>query len=124
MATKTVSRARQHGLPILGTAVELVFPVVLFFSDGGMPTTVALTVMFFFHIFITSSIPMGVPIEWNSMRYYAGELVTGIVVESQPMGRGTHAWTIADAATGVRETGEIVVKDLLGLQPWPAMPND
>lgn len=279
-----------HVMAHAGTAIELVFPLVLVFSDGGMPTTVALTVMLLFHIFITSSIPMGVPIEWNvimvygafvlfghyadvsafriesplliaylafallavplfgnlfpsrasflcSMRYYAGnwaysvwlfkgdawnkidanitkiapglhaqlegmldeddiiasmskvlafrsmhlhgrclqfllpkavddidayeyldgELVTGIVVgwnfgeghlhdlqllraiqeqcgfedgelrcifvESQPMGRGTHAWTIADAATGVRETGEIRVKELLDLQPWPAMPK-
>ncbi len=280
-----------HLMAHAGTAVELVFPVVLVLSDGGMPTTVALTVMLFFHIFITSSIPMGVPIEWNvimvygafvlfghyadvsafsidsplliaylafaliavplfgnlvpsrasflcSMRYYAGnwaysvwlfkgdswkkidahitkvapglhaqlegmleeddiiasmskvlafrsmhlhgrclqfllpkavddidayeyldgELVTGIVVgwnfgeghlhnlqllqsvqeqcgfedgelrcifvESQPMGRGFHAWTIADAATGVRETGKIAVKDLLDLQPWPAASSD
>jgi len=280
-----------HAMAHAGTAVELVFPLVLVLSDGGMPTTVALAVMLSFHIFITSSIPMGVPIEWNvimvyggfvlfghyapvsafsigsplliaylafalvavplfgnlvpsrasflcSMRYYAGnwaysvwlfkgdswkkidahitkiapglhaqlegmldeddiiasmskvlafrsmhlhgrclqfllpkavddidayeyldgELVTGIVVgwnfgdghlhnqqllrsvqaqcgfeegelrcifvESQPMARGTHAWTISDAATGVRETGEIRVKDLLGLQPWPAMPSD
>jgi Transmembrane protein of unknown function (DUF3556) len=45
-----------------------------------------------------------------------------IFVESQPMGQRTHSWTIADAATGVRETGKIVVEDLLGLQPWPPMP--
>jgi hypothetical protein len=37
------------------------------------------------------------------------------------MGRATHSWTIADAATGVRETGKIVVKDLLELQPWPPL---
>jgi hypothetical protein len=271
-----------------GTVVEYTFPVVLLFSDGGLTTTIALAVMLGFHIFITSSIPMGVPIEWNvimvygafvlfghyadvsafsissplliaflgfslivvplvgnlvpsrvsflsSMRYYAGnwaysiwlfkgdsskklddhitkwaarlpvqlsgfldeetitatiskvlgframhlhgrclqsllpkavndidqyefldgELVAGIVigwnfgeghlhnmqllraiqdecnfeegelrcifVESQPMGRGTHSWTIADAATGVLETGKIRVKDLLHLQPWPPM---
>ena len=270
-----------------GTVVEYTFPVVLLLSDGGTTTTVALVVMVVFHTFITSSIPMGVPIEWNvimvyggfvlfghyagvnafgiesplliaylvfalvavplfgnlvpsrasflcSMRYYAGnwaysvwlfrgdsskklddgltklaprlpdqlskfldedtitatlskvlgfrsmhlhgrclqlllpravddidayeyldgELVAGIVigwnfgeghlhnlqllrsiqaqcgfeegelrcifVESQPMGRGTHSWTIADAATGVLETGKIRVKDLLGLQPWPS----
>lgn len=269
-----------------GTVVELTFPVVLILSEGGTTTTVALVVMLLFHSFITSSIPMGVPIEWNvimvygafvlfghyadvsaftisspllvaylafaliavplfgnlvpsrasflcSMRYYAGnwaysvwlfkgdsskklddhlikwaprlpdqlegmldeeqiigsiskvlgframhlhgrclqflvpkavddideyeyldgELVAGIVigwnfgeghlhnmqllkaiqeqchfeegelrcifVESQPMGQGTHAWTIADAATGVRESGKIRVKDLLQLQPWP-----
>jgi hypothetical protein len=270
-----------------GTVVEYAFPVVLILSDGGATTTVTLIVMLLFHTFITSSIPMGVPIEWNvimvyggfvlfghyadvsafsigspllvafllfalvgvplfgnlfpsrasflcSMRYYAGnwaysvwlfkgdsskklddhitkwaprlpaqlegmldeeqiiasiskvlgfrsmhlhgrclqfllpkavenideyeyldgELVAGIVigwnfgeghlhnlqllqaiqdqchfeegelrcifVESQPMGQRTHSWTIADATTGVRETGKIRVKDLLELQPWPA----
>jgi hypothetical protein len=269
-----------------GTAVEYTFPVALLLGDGGPATTVALGVMLVFHTFITSSIPMGVPIEWNvimvyggfvlfghyagvdafsigspwliaflsfalvgvplfgnlvpsrasflcSMRYYAGnwaysvwlfkgdcskkldthltkiaprvqdqlrklydedtitatiskvmaframhlhgrclqillpkavddidqyeyldgELVAGVVigwnfgeghlhdmqllrsiqqqcqfaegelrcifVESQPMGRPCHAWTIADAATGVLETGQIRVKDLLELQPWP-----
>jgi hypothetical protein len=269
-----------------GTAIEYAFPLALIMSNGGTTTTVALAVMVLFHTFITSSIPMGVPIEWNvimvyggfvlfghyadvhafsigspllvaflalallgvplfgnlvparasflcSMRYYAGnwaysvwlfkggcsqkldtcltksaprvqdqlrrfydedtvtatiskvmaframhlhgrclqillpkaveniddyeyldgELVAGVVlgwnfgeghlhnmqllrsiqqqchfdegelrcifVESQPMGRGSHSWTIADAATGVRETGRIAVKDLLRLQPWP-----
>jgi Transmembrane protein of unknown function (DUF3556) len=272
-----------------GTVVEYAFPMMLVFSDGGTTTAVTLAVMLLFHTFITSSIPMGVPIEWNvimvygafvlfghyadvnafsisspsliaflalaligmpllgnlvpsrvsflcSMRYYAGnwaysvwlfkgncsrkldthliksaprvqdqlrsfydedtitatiskvmaframhlhgrclqtllpkavydideyeyldgELVAGVVVgwnfgeghlhnmqllqavqrqcnfaegelrcifvESQPMGQRTHSWTIADAATGVRETGKIVVEDLLGLQPWPPMP--
>ena len=280
-----------HFMAHAGTAVELTFPIVLVFSDGGVSTTVALAVMLGFHIFITSSIPMGVPIEWNvimvygafvlfghyadvsafsiesplliaylavalvglplfgnlvpsrasflcSMRYYAGnwaysvwlfkgdsskkldehltkaaprlqeqlskflddetiiattskvlgframhlhgrclqsllpkavdniddyeyldgELVAGIVVgwnfgeghlhnmqllqaiqeqchfedgelrcifvESQPMGQPTQSWTIADAASGVRETGKIKVKDLLELQPWPPMAGD
>jgi hypothetical protein len=269
-----------------GTAIEYAFPLALVLSNGGTTTTVALAIMVLFHTFITSSIPMGVPIEWNvimvygglvlfghyadinafsigsplliaflalalvgvplfgnlvparasflcSMRYYAGnwaysvwffkgdcsqkldtrltksaprvqdqlrrfydedtvtatiskvmaframhlhgrclqillpkavgniddyeyldgELVAGVVlgwnfgeghlhnmqllrsiqeqcrfeegelrcifVESQPMGQATHSWTIADAATGVRETGRIAVKDLLDLQPWP-----
>jgi hypothetical protein len=46
-----------------------------------------------------------------------------IFVESQPMGQPSHAWTIADAASGVRETGKINVKDLLDLQPWPPTAN-
>jgi len=279
-----------HFMAHAGTAVEYAFPIVLVLSDGGTSTTVALAVMLLFHTFITSSIPMGVPIEWNlimvyggfvlfghyadvsafsissplliaylafslvavplfgnlvpsrvsflsSMRYYAGnwaysiwlfkgdswkkldenltkaapglraqlegmldeealvaslskivaframhlhgrclrfllpkavdriddyeyldgEMVAGIVlgwnfgeghlhdmqllrsiqdqchfeegelrcifVESQPMGQPTHSWTIADAATGVRESGKVVVKDLLELQPWPPMPS-
>jgi hypothetical protein len=277
-----------EGMAHFGTAVELVFPVLLLLGDGGAVTTAALSVMLLFHLFITSSIPMGVPIEWNvvmvyggfflfganaavavrsiaspllwaflslscfvvqavgnvlparvsflcSMRYYAGnwaysvwlfkadvsrrldaclvksaprvpdqlrrfydeettiallskvqafralhlqgralqillpravddidayeyldgELVAGVVlgwnfgeghlhgldllravqrqcgfapgelrvvlVESQPLGGRGLAWTIADAATGVRERGEIAVDDLRELQPWPAM---
>ncbi len=267
-----------------GTLVEYAFPLTLLFSEGGPATRIALGAMLVFHVFITSGIPMGVPLEWNvimvyggfvlfgqgppgvhvasplllgylaiacflvplmgnlfparvsflsAMRYYAGnwgysvwlfkgrasekldthlvksaprvqdqlakfydadvrtallskvlaframhlqgralqlllpravddidayeyldgELVAGVVlgwnfgeghlhdlqllravqrqclfeegelrcifVESQPMGRPSLSWTIADAATGVRETGKIKVRDLLDLQPWP-----
>lgn len=276
-----------HVMAHTGTVIEYAFPIALLASDGGVPTQVALGAMLLFHIFITSGIPMGVPLEWNvimvygafflfgrhaadsvlqidsplliaflfvscflvqalgnlfpsaisflcSMRYYAGnwpysiwlfkkdsskkldahlvksaprvqdqlamfydqdtidgllskvwaframhlqgralqlllpkavddieqyeyldgELVAGVVigynfgdghlhdmqllravqrqchfkegelrcvfVEAQPMGRATLSWTIADAATGVRETGEVKVRDLEDLQPWPA----
>lgn len=276
-----------HFMAHAGTVVEYSFPLVLLFSDGGTTTIIALTVMVLFHTFITSSIPMGVPIEWNvimvygafvlfghyadvsaftlgspaliaflvfsvflvplygnlvpsrvsflmSMRYYAGnwpygvwlfrgenskkldshltklaprvqdqlaplydedtitaviskvlaframhlqgralqlllpkavanideyeyldgELVAGVVigwnfgdghlhnlqlleavqsqcgfeegelrcifVESQPMGQQTMAYAIADAATGIRETGTVNVRDLRELQPWPS----
>jgi hypothetical protein len=51
-----------------------------------------------------------------------GEL-RAIFVESQPFGRGSLGWTIADAATGVREQGRIAVADLRELQPWPAGPE-
>ncbi len=269
-----------------GTVVEYAFPLALLFGDGGSVTRVALGTMLVFHLFITSGIPMGVPLEWNvimvygafalfgpgagpsgfhvgshvliaylvvacflvplignlvpsrvsflsSMRYYAGnwgysiwlfkgrasekldthlvksaprvqdqlarfydaetttallskvmaframhlqgralqllvpravddiddrewmdgEIVAGVVlgwnfgeghlhdvrllgavqrqchfeegelrcvfVESQPMGRPTLSFTIADAAKGILETGTIKVRDLLDLQPWP-----
>lgn len=275
-----------HFLAHAGTALEYAFPVALALGGGGPLTTAALVVMALFHLFITSSIPMGVPIEWNvamvygafflfghhaavrasavasplllgyllvacvlvqvignlfpakvsflcSMRYYAGnwgysvwlfrgksqekldrhlvtsaprvreqllrlydeettiallskvlaframhlhgrslqrllpkavddieaydycdgELIAGLVlgwnfgdghlhgpalleavqrqcgfeegelrcvfVESQPMGRPSLSWTIQDARAGVRERGEIAVKELLALQPWP-----
>jgi hypothetical protein len=273
------------GMAHAGTVVEMIFPAALLYGGGGPVTTAALSVMLLFHLFITSSVPMGVPIEWNvimvygafflfgehaaasvaglspvlavflfvacflvplagnafpasvsflcSMRYYAGnwaysvwlfkgsasrkldehlvkasplvqdqlarfydeettiavlskvqaframhlhgralqlllpravpdidayeymdgEIVAGLVlgwnfgdghlhgpellaavqrqcrfeegelravfVESQPMGRSTLAWAIADAAAGVRERGEVEVSDLLALQPWP-----
>lgn len=44
-----------------------------------------------------------------------------VFVESQPMGRGTHAYIVADAATGVMERGKIRVRDLVELQPWPTL---
>ena len=40
-------------------------PLVLFFSHGGWPTAIAAIVMLCFHFGILSSIPMGVPLEWN-----------------------------------------------------------
>jgi hypothetical protein len=47
------------------TAVEGLVPLVLFFSHGGWPTAIAAFVMLCFHFGILSSIPMGVPLEWN-----------------------------------------------------------
>lgn len=59
------------GLAHAGTAVEVVFPLVLALSAGGLPTTVALVVMTAFHAFITTCVPMGVPIEWNVVFVYS-----------------------------------------------------
>ena len=47
------------------TAIEGLVPLVLFFSHGGWPTAIAAFVMVCFHFGILSSIPMGVPLEWN-----------------------------------------------------------
>ena len=49
----------------ISTAIEMLVPLVLFFSHGGWPTTVAAIVMLCFHFGILSAIPMGVPLEWN-----------------------------------------------------------
>lgn len=48
-----------------GTVVELLVPLVMFFSHGGVITIVAATVMVIFHLVILTSIPLGVPLEWN-----------------------------------------------------------
>jgi Transmembrane protein of unknown function (DUF3556) len=47
------------------TAIEGLVPLVLFFSHGGWPTAIAAFIMLCFHFGILSSIPMGVPLEWN-----------------------------------------------------------
>ncbi len=47
------------------TAVEMLVPLALFFCHGGWPTAIAAFVMVCFHLGILTSIPMGVPLEWN-----------------------------------------------------------
>lgn len=56
-----LSAAAAHG----GTVIEYTVPLVLFLSHGGIVTTVALTIMVIFHSHITSTFPLGVPLEWN-----------------------------------------------------------
>ena len=42
-----------------------------------------------------------------------------ILVESQPLGRPSLAWKIADAKMGIIEEGKTKVRPLLTRQPWP-----
>ena len=49
----------------LSTAIEMGVGFVLLFSHGGWPTAIAAFVMICFHLGILTSIPMGVPLEWN-----------------------------------------------------------
>ena len=48
-----------------GTALELTVPVVLLFSTGGPSLVVGMVMVLMLHGYITSNVPMGVPIEWN-----------------------------------------------------------
>lgn len=49
-----------------GTATEFVVPAYLIFlGDGGTLSWIALIYMAIFHLHILSTIPMGVPLEWN-----------------------------------------------------------
>ncbi|MGB2940577.1 MAG: DUF3556 domain-containing protein [Candidatus Dormiibacterota bacterium] len=54
-----------------GTFLELSVPVVLLLGHGGPVTYIGLGMMLALHLFITSNVPMGVPIEWNFMVVYA-----------------------------------------------------
>ncbi|MCA9624782.1 MAG: DUF3556 domain-containing protein, partial [Myxococcales bacterium] len=51
----------------VGTALELGVPMVLVAGSGGTVTTVGLVLMVVLHVYITSHVPMGVPLEWNVM---------------------------------------------------------
>jgi Transmembrane protein of unknown function (DUF3556) len=60
-----------------GTLLEFAVPVVLALGSGGTLTTVGLLMMVFLHTYITSNVPMGVPIEWNLMMVYGGFFLFG-----------------------------------------------
>jgi hypothetical protein len=55
----------------LATVVEFGVPLVLILSRGGTLTTIAVTVMVLFHLHITSTFPLGVPLEWNIFFIYS-----------------------------------------------------
>ncbi len=49
----------------LGTAIEYGLPLILLLSRGGTITTLAVIGMIIFHLHITSTFALGVPMEWN-----------------------------------------------------------
>lgn len=48
-----------------GTVMEFTLPLLLILSDGGPVGTLAVIGMLIFHIHITSTFPLAVPLEWN-----------------------------------------------------------
>src|SRR6185503_17780010 len=54
----------------MGTALELSVPIVLALSPGGSSLVFGMVLMLVLHTFITSNVPLGVPIEWNIMVVY------------------------------------------------------
>jgi hypothetical protein len=54
-----------------GTALELGVPAVLAFAPAGPLLVVGMFMMIGLHTYITSNVPMGVPIEWNVMVVYS-----------------------------------------------------
>lgn len=56
----------------IGTALELGVPIAFLLTPLGQEPLVAILLMLALHGYITSNVPMGVPIEWNVMVVYAG----------------------------------------------------
>jgi len=48
-----------------GTVTEFTLPILLFVNSGGVIGTIAVVGMILFHIHITSTFPLAVPLEWN-----------------------------------------------------------
>jgi hypothetical protein len=49
----------------LGTVIEFALPITLFTVRGGTIQTLAMIGMIVFHVHITSTFPLAVPLEWN-----------------------------------------------------------
>ncbi|GAB17200.1 hypothetical protein GOEFS_021_00270 [Gordonia effusa NBRC 100432] len=56
---------------VLGTLVEVITPLVLLFSTNKWLTLAAVILMVAFHIFIFSTFPLAVPLEWNILFAWA-----------------------------------------------------
>ncbi|MFT3660578.1 MAG: DUF3556 domain-containing protein [Gordonia sp. (in: high G+C Gram-positive bacteria)] len=55
---------------VLGTIVEIAVPLVLLFSPNKTLTLAAVILMVCFHLFIFSTFPLAVPLEWNLLFAY------------------------------------------------------
>jgi hypothetical protein len=93
-----------------GTALELTVPIVLLLAPGGSALVAGIVLMLMLHSYITSNVPMGVPIEWNFMVVYGGFAlfwahpdVTVLEVGSIPL-----AIFLAVALVGIPLAGNIV----------------
>lgn len=77
-----------------GTVIEMGVPIVLFVSDSGPVTCVAASIMAIFHLVILTSIPLGVPLEWNVFMLFG---IGALFVDKAAIGWGdvTQPWPIA-----------------------------
>jgi hypothetical protein len=55
-----------------GTALELAVPIAFLLTPVGTPPIVGIVLMLMLHAYITSNVPMGVPLEWNVIVVYGG----------------------------------------------------
>ncbi len=69
---------------VLGTTAELVVPLVLLFSTNWTITLLAVGSMVLFHLFITQTFPLAVPLEWNILFAY----ITVFLFAGFPAGDG------------------------------------
>ncbi len=82
-----LSPSRMAVMAHAGILLELAVPALLLLGDGGPLTLAGLVLMVLLHVFITSNVPMGVPIEWNVMMVYGAFFLFGAHA-------GASVWTV------------------------------
>jgi hypothetical protein len=76
-----LARLLAHG----GAALEFGFPLLLLWGDGGPVTALGLAGMLAFHLYISSNVPMGVPLEWNVVVVVSAFILWGGTGELSPL---------------------------------------
>jgi hypothetical protein len=72
MRPSRLAGALAHGGTALEFAVPLVLALASILAPGSVWLLVGIALMLALHLYITSNIPMGVPLEWNVMVVYGG----------------------------------------------------
>ena len=86
-----------------GTVVELALPLILLFSTNTTITLLAILGMVFFHVVITSTFPLAVPLEWNVFFIFT----VGFLFWNFPAGAGygvgdmSSPWLLAAVVAGL-----------------------
>ena len=80
----------------LGTTVEILTPLVLLFSTNKWVTLAGVLLMVAFHLFITSTFPLAVPLEWNLLFAYAAVFLFARLPGLARLRGGGHVVAVAD----------------------------
>ncbi len=62
---------------LTGTIMEFSLPALLFITQGGLIGTIAVVGMVIFHVHITSTFPLAVPLEWNLFMIFGALFMFG-----------------------------------------------
>ncbi len=94
-----------------GSTVEIVLPLILLFSTNPTVTLLAVIGMVVFHLFILSTFPLAVPLEWNVLFAFA----TVFLFWGHPAWAG---YSVADISSPV-----LLVAIIAGLVFFPVLGN-
>jgi hypothetical protein len=61
-----------NAMSYAGTLLEMAVPLIFLLSPGGWSLALGIVLMLLLHGYITSNVPLGVPIEWDLIVVYAG----------------------------------------------------
>ena len=90
------SRVADFMAHVAGTTVEIIAPLVLLFSPWPWLTVPAAILMVVFHLFIISTFPIAVPLEWNVLFAYASDLLVPGLPDLARLRGDRHVVAVAD----------------------------